>query len=49
MGGMFGVRNGFDEKDLEVMNDYKVRHQYTADQQFLRNHIYPKYKEQTLS
>lgn len=48
MGGMLGIKNGIDDEDLEVMNAYKVHHQYAADQQFLRNHIYPKYKDTTL-
>ena len=48
MAGMWGVKDGFDEYDFEEMKKYEVHHQYTADQQFLRNHIYSKYKEQIL-
>lgn len=48
LAGMFGIKNGLDEADINVLKSYQQIHQYTADQQFLRNYIYPKYKDDTL-
>ena len=48
MGGMFGIRGGIDDEDIAVMENYSKHFQYTLDQRYLQNHVYPKYKDNIL-
>ena len=44
MAGMFGVKNGLSNEIFKHMNNYINNHVYLIDQIFLKDHVWPAYK-----
>ena len=44
LAGMFGIKDGLGEENLKLINNYNHISQYLIDQIYLKNHVWPSFK-----